>query len=953
MLNTILQETILLERQLSHQEIKDLLTGKEKTKKIITDIYGNGESLPSNILNNPIVDKVVSTINALYKDLPYLVMKGEIITKENDKINLYIVYLLLDKNLSTQKRQSYLSNIVSEIGDKNKWNILGEPCTIPKLVNKSIVVKYYGNEISLNPELLGVQKNNRREIKISDISRYYFDEDNNTLILVNAKPIRQVTRENVPIGSGGVDSISLETMFQFQLKYAYWLLFKSTVNNIDYEFVGKGIKINKTVLENIISNILSMLKSGNGNDNVELRYLKDNDNDSEYFELLKNFLNYISVNHMFDEYVILDYSKEIDEFPQNILVQYKLLQSIREQIKNKKMFIVSESILKLVSLNENQKSRLLENIVTNNVEGISEILKNIKIPELSQIQKLYFQLLSIDKNQISSGDLYIIVEDNRDGILLDEYITIEGNVIKIDNSFDYNNPPITMIYPISYKKLEGQRLGKFTLNDDVESKRKGMKNVSIDEIDNQFSLSISEVYKKYFTTISLSEFNTFVKNLRKIIKNITNNNDVDTLKNIRNIVKSKESEFRSDIEQQDKKQEQGLIQLVKSTIERFDDTQEISRIDILFKKVLNNFGKSVDKTVSEIYDNKIKRIIEGLLTLILLLDSLEDFVNTINIKDDRVTLESLNKLDLIINYLNLIESTLFKVIDDTGNGNSSKYLKKLNSILNKIRLFENNENNIKQLVKEIDKIRVFIKEFSDKIFSSLVQTLYQYLYILSIDNLVVQTEIILDIINRQLKLNVKITYKNYTLKFVNSYFITQDFGTGELPYLFDKEFVQTISDDRVLYIDETGMTKKSRQQISMYASIVNLTDFEIVYNNTNNIQIETKDENDKILGFELLVNNIYDKLLDFITQINQNKRNRVYDLTPNEIDSLISNLTTFRTDLENLEKKTNISISSVFIITITLFSDSDDSRKIEISFLFRDFGSSLTSELQDFRIVRY
>lgn len=880
----------------------------------------------------------------MYNNLPYLVMKGEIITKDNTKYNLYIVYLLLDKVLVPQKRSNYIKNITSNIGVE--FNILGRPFTIPKKLinNKMVVIKYNGNEIKLNPETIGVQKKTDRQIKISDITHYYLDESSNDLVLVNVKPIKHVITD-ISV-STSVDSLSLETMFQFQLKYAYKILFNNSNNNEntsvlddnDIKFVNKGIQINKTKLQNLIGNILKM----KDNNNIELFYLKnENENDNDYYNFLEQFLDYVN-NTTIDDKYILDFSKEIDEFPQNILVQYKLLKSIKEQIKGKKIYIVSENILKEFKLTEEQKSELLRAIVENNYKTINDILDGISVLNLSQIQKLYFQLLSIDKNQISSGDLYIIVEDNKNNIseFLNKYITINSNVIEINNSFDYKNPPITMIYPISYKKLEGQRLGKFTLNDDVESKRKGMKDISIDEIDKQFSLSISEIYKKYFTTISLSEFNIFVKNLRELIKKITKDNNLEILKNIKNIVSNKEDEIKNDIEQLDEKQEEKLIQLVKSSIEQLNDNQQISRVDILFRKILNNLGTSINEKISDIYNNKIKKIIESLLTLILLLDILEDFINTINVEDNKITIETLNKLDLIIDYLNLLEINLSNVINKTN----SKDLKKLNKILNEIKIFENNKNNIEQLVKKINEIKIFIDDFNKKIFSSLVQTLYQYLYILSIDNLVVQTEIILDIINKQLKLNVKITYKNFILKFINSYFITQDFGEGEIPYLFDTEFVQNLSDDKVIYIDDEN-NKKSKQQISMYTNIIGLTGFKIIYNNTNNIQIETKNGNDKVLNFESLVNTIYDKLLNFITQTNQNKS---YDTT-NEIDLLINDLISLETAL----KSTNIfSKSSEFTITIIISNDNNNSKKIEISFLFRDFGSSLTSELQDFKIIR-
>lgn len=129
-LNTILQETKLLENLIEYNKILDLLSGKINKRRIITDIYGNGESLPSNFISNKILNKIINKINTMYNNLPYLVMKGEIITKDNTKYNLYIVYLLLDKVLVPQKRSNYIKNITSNIGVE--FNILGRPFTIPK-----------------------------------------------------------------------------------------------------------------------------------------------------------------------------------------------------------------------------------------------------------------------------------------------------------------------------------------------------------------------------------------------------------------------------------------------------------------------------------------------------------------------------------------------------------------------------------------------------------------------------------------------------------------------------------------------------------------------------------------------------------------------------------------------------------------------------------------------------
>ena len=790
-----------------------------------------------------LVSKLINNYSSTTQDPAYLLFTG----KTNDNSQNLIVFYILVSNNRNSTRTTQIFNTINKVN--LSFNKVPQQFLIPVVANnKEISLKVKGEIINISTSNIGLKSGNLRKLKISDISHYQYDANTNTYIIVNAKYISDVI--DVTIKGLVGNSVDLESDFQIQL----YLTFPFRNKNYDYEFVNGGINIKTDDLLSLLENITKLPNSING---IEIRKLKDDVNLEEFKKSIELYMS----QPFYDDIVFLDFNSENDDLVQNLIVQLNFWKNIplSEQDLSKPIYVVSESIVSDINnYIKNKRSNLILSILTNSIDELNTILDSIHIPDISlqRPHKLYFSLLSFGKNQISSGDLYIVIPPKNDSIdNLNEYIIVDNNIIYVDNNFDEYFLPNSYVIPLSYKKLSGQRYGKFTL-----------KNINSNN-NNQIDTEIKNIVSKYIKTfkqLSTIPKSTINKIKMSIEQKIDENFNVNVIINqILNDLKMF-SEFNRE-------------ELVKTFDIELDEIEELSEYKI------------------NVIQNKIKLLLKTLINLQYNVYRLQQKLKTYKFES--------------------------KILRERKNNYKTKtgLLKLLEEVATTLDTF----TNIKKVLNKID-------ELQDTIIKAIILTIHQMLFVYSLNDILILTELILEMINRSLKLNVIEQFDDVIIVFSNSYYITSNIESDsyELPYLFKgKEFHYSkynkfITENNGFFKIETTIKLISMLLIKTIIENNEIEDIDI--SNLTNTRMITFD---KLLEISSNFDEIVNELITTDDDISENK-----EIILDTIDKLLDNL--------------KISNTNEYSVEINIGNE----KSIYFEYQYRYFGTSITSEQTDIKI---
>lgn len=853
-------------------------------KTVLTSVFGNIES---NIieqmsqkgitLSNDVKNIIQSMIDKVKGKLPYLVFYGK--SSFNDQ-NVIIIYLLT-KNNSSINRKSQIFDVLSQVPELKFNSMESKEKFVSLLIKGEVELELNGENHKIPLSNIGISfKKGKRKIKISSISRYYYDEKSNTYIIVNSKFIKDVIRELQVKGYTG-NSVNLEQDFQAQLYFTY------NLRNNDYDFIfeDNGIRITKNSLIDFMNDIIKQNIS-----NIKVVKLKNQINFDKFISIIKEHLNELSNDDVDDE-VVLRYDSENDELIQNLFVQLNLWKKIiLDKINNGEVYISSENIvsdigqiIKRQIKRNTKKEYIIINSIIDQINGndktLKELLDSIQLDDvkLSRKHKLYFLLLSLDKNQISSGDLYIILPNQNDDLKdLDKYIIIDNDTIIVNNYFNEKTLPYSYIIPVSYKKLQGQRYGKFSFDEPQDN----MINNTIDEI--------TENLLKQFTTISNQTFKMFKQYLVNIFNDI-NKQQINKKMSI--------NEFT--------KMLQNIIQSKLKTTENKHDNIVISFFNKLVKKELT-FDEDIMNTIQDDIKNSLSKdevdmnnILKWLYTLINYLLYLSFHVQKLS---NYIQVETDITEKLVYDEQIDLKQSLMEV------KNINKLTKRLNDL---ISLLENTMIEKEKILSEIQSLQV-------KIFNQIVQTMYQIIYTSIMENNIKGVLLYIEMVNRQLKLNVTITKLGKTIIFNNSYFITSNLENAkELPYLLKGEILNTYNVD-----------SKNEFIVVVYNHLKVLSFFKFYLKMTNENNFLLKIEENKINELQNFVDDIQKRIINIIVREFEDQKDDIINI------------------LKEINRTITITVEGIFDIQVSN-GISFDTNIISFTFQFRSFGSQITSEQVD------